>query len=90
LFFDLLGWDEHPRALSLRLIFICASITGVIVYAGYSAAIVSTLSMKQDLIQSTTALINSRFRFGVRDDFRKSDWKFEVISALFGYEGYMR
>ena len=63
------GWDEHPHALSLRAIFISASFTGVIAYAGYSAAIVSTLSLRIDPIQSPEALIKSNLRVGLRSGF---------------------
>ena len=63
------GWDEHPQALSLRTIFISGSFTGVIAYAGYSAAIVSTLSLRIDPIQSPVALLHSNLRIGMRAGF---------------------
>lgn len=53
----------------MRIIFIAASFTGVVAYAGYSAAIVSTLSSKNDPIQSPEALINSHLGIGMRGGF---------------------
>jgi hypothetical protein len=63
------GWDEHPHALSLRTIFIAGSFTGVIAYAGYSAAIVSTLSLRIDPLQSPEALLHSNLKIGMRTGF---------------------
>jgi len=54
---------------SLRTIFISGSFTGVVAYAGYSAAIVSTLSLKVDPIQNPTELLHSHLKIGIRDGF---------------------
>lgn len=66
------GWDEHPRAGSLRTIFISGSFTGVVAYAGYSAAIVSTLSLRVDPIQNPFQLLHSNLRVGIRKGFISS------------------
>lgn len=63
------GWDEHPRASSLRAIFISGSFTGVVAYAGYSAAIVSTLSLNIDPIRTPMELLQSNLHVGVRKGF---------------------
>lgn len=63
------GWDDHPKAGSLRTIFISGSITGVIAYAGYSAAIVSTLSLRIDPIKTPVQLLGSNLRVGIRKGF---------------------
>ncbi|CAL8088848.1 unnamed protein product [Orchesella dallaii] len=66
------GWDEHPKAGSLRTIFISGSFTGVIAYAGYSAAIVSTLSLRVDPIKNPMELLRSNLRMGIRKGFISS------------------
>ncbi|CAG7655376.1 unnamed protein product [Allacma fusca] len=63
------GWDEHPVAGSLRAIFISGSLTGVVAYAGYSAAIVSTLSLRSDPIKTPADLIGSNMILGIRFGF---------------------
>jgi hypothetical protein len=54
---------------SLRTIFISGSFTGVVAYAGYSAAIVSTLSLRVDPIQNPNQLLKSSLKIGVREGF---------------------
>ncbi|XP_035703753.1 uncharacterized protein LOC118434407 isoform X2 [Folsomia candida] len=49
------GWDDHPVAGSLRTIFISGSFTGVVAYAGYSAAI--------------EQLLKSSLKIGIRQGF---------------------
>lgn len=67
----------------MRIIFIAASFAGVVAYAGYSAAIVSTLSSKNDPIQTPEALINSHLTIGMRGGFL--DVILKNVSSLVHY-----
>lgn len=55
------GWHVCPESGCMKIVFIFALITGLVSYVGYSAALVSILSVKVVPIQSLKDLVNNRY-----------------------------
>ncbi|XP_035702686.1 uncharacterized protein LOC118434063 [Folsomia candida] len=61
------SWNAVPGSWALKLIFICGSLCGVMVFGAYSAAIVSTLAVHSIPVESFVDLINFKFAFTVHN-----------------------
>ncbi|CAL8122830.1 unnamed protein product [Orchesella dallaii] len=55
------GWHVCPESGCMKIVFIFALITGLVSYVGYSAALVSILSVKVVPIQSLSDLVSYRY-----------------------------
>ncbi|CAG7719355.1 unnamed protein product [Allacma fusca] len=57
------GWHQDPQSISMKMIFFCGSILGLIIYVAYSAALVSALSTAVVPIKIFDDLLDNRFQF---------------------------
>ncbi|CAG7679813.1 unnamed protein product [Allacma fusca] len=53
------GWHMHPTSTCLKIIFVCCSVSGFLVYVSFSAALVSTLTNEIIPIRTITDLLAS-------------------------------